>query len=170
MSAGSDGLSSLRRREVAIAADDRLFTCGACGTFTRICRRCDRGQRYCSPSCSRQAREHSVREAGRRYRQTFAGRIGNARRQRAYYRRFYLRQKSLTHHGSKAPAVSPSMARKVSEGTVCCTPGVEPSLAERHHWLPWQPRCDFCGRLSNHSRQDEGLPLLVVSYNSSADE
>ena len=147
-----------RRREAAIPSDDRIFTCGACGTCTRICRRCDRGQRYCSPSCSRQARRHSVREAGRRYRRTFAGRLGNARRQRAYYCRSRLREKNLMHQGSEPRAVSPSMARDVSERTVPCTPGVEQPLAKPQHRQLRLARCGFCGRLLDQAPRKEGGP------------
>ena len=65
------------------------MTCQHCGKQVWICRRCDQGKRrrYCSEACSRQARRDSIRRAGRRFRRTKAGRMGNARRQRCHYQR-----------------------------------------------------------------------------------
>jgi hypothetical protein len=83
----------------------RAFACRLCGKRVLICKRCDRGHRYCSPVCSRAARLASIRQARRRYQRTDAGRRGNARRQRELYRRRHLLRKNLTHQGS-APALS----------------------------------------------------------------
>ncbi len=65
----------------------RMFNCGRCHRLVQICRSCDRGNRYCSPRCSDDARRESVRDAGRRYRQTEAARRKNAARQRRYRER-----------------------------------------------------------------------------------
>lgn len=83
----------------------RMLTCAVCGTTVWICRRCDRGQRYCSSDCAMVARHETIRSAGRRHRHTAAGREGNARRQRAFYFRRHFHPENLTHHTSQAMAV-----------------------------------------------------------------
>ena len=74
----------------------RLFLCALCRIQVRLCRSCDRGHRYCGEVCSAEGRRRSVRRAGRGFLKTLAGRLGNARRQRA--RR--ARMKRVTHQGS----------------------------------------------------------------------
>ena len=105
LSLGSGGLSSLCRQEAAIRREFRVFICGTCGKTVRICRRCDRGQRYCSKPCSREARRKSNREAGRRHRKKPLWRRGNRRRQSDYRQR----KKSVTHHASARPDPSGTM-------------------------------------------------------------
>jgi len=39
----------------------RLFLCARCRCQVLLCSHCDRGQRYCTPACSRQAREAAQR-------------------------------------------------------------------------------------------------------------
>lgn len=77
----------------------RLFLCACCRQQVLICRRCDRGQRYCR-SCAAEARRASVREAGRRYQKSRQGRFAHAARSR----RHRSRNKKVTHHGSLALA------------------------------------------------------------------
>ncbi len=62
----------------------RLFNCARCRCQVAICNRCDRGNIYCSPRCSQRARYESQRAAGRRYQNTFQGRLTHAERQRRY--------------------------------------------------------------------------------------
>jgi hypothetical protein len=88
--------------------EGRRLGCRHCGREVWICRRCDRGHRYCSPLCRQKARRQSSRQARRRYQATSAGRSGNARRQREWYRRKRSSQKiakHLTHQGSPGPAL-----------------------------------------------------------------
>lgn len=74
----------------------RLFICVRCGRQIRICTQCDRGNVYCSVPCAGFARHQTLREAGRRYQQTPAGRRKHAARQR----RYRIRQwKKVTHQG-----------------------------------------------------------------------
>ena len=65
----------------------REYRCGRCQRVVSICRFCDRGQRYCGPTCSSLARRESQREASRRYQQTEEGRRNHAARQNNYERR-----------------------------------------------------------------------------------
>lgn len=79
-----------------MAGSARQFICAGCQETVQVCTACDRGQRYCDPECSQQARRRSVREAGRRYQHSRAGRFAHARRARAYR----VRCKIVTHQGS----------------------------------------------------------------------
>jgi hypothetical protein len=56
----------------------RLFHCARCRRQVVICRRCDRGNIYCSRRCSQPARCESQRAAARRYQHTKAGRVKHA--------------------------------------------------------------------------------------------
>ena len=52
-----------------------------------LCRRCDRGQRYCSPRCREKALRRQRREANRRHQQSPEGRADHRDRQREYRKR-----------------------------------------------------------------------------------
>jgi hypothetical protein len=75
----------------------RLFSCVYCHTQTIICSHCDRGQIYCSPTCSHSARKKSCNEAKKRYQNTFKGKMKHALRQKSYRAR--LKEK-VTDQGS----------------------------------------------------------------------
>jgi hypothetical protein len=79
-----------------MADDGRLFLCSRCRMQVLVCRRCDRGQIYCSGACSTQARRASVAAAGRRYQASRRGRFAHAARAR----RYRARAKIVTHQGS----------------------------------------------------------------------
>ena len=44
--------------------------CNACESIFSVCSHCDRGQRYCSDLCRKQARQEQRRAANRRHQQT----------------------------------------------------------------------------------------------------
>ena len=87
--------------EVAISGQDtdssRRFRCRQCDTPALICRRCDRGQAYCSEDCSALARVAQRRAAEQRYRLSGKGRRNNAARQRRHRER---QRSGVTHQGS----------------------------------------------------------------------
>ena len=56
-----------------------------------LCRRCDRGQRYCSPRCREKALRLQRREANRRHQQSPEGRADHRDRQREYRKRLRAR-------------------------------------------------------------------------------
>jgi hypothetical protein len=62
----------------------RFFFCARCWTPTHICRRCDRGQIYCSRDCSSEARRARQREARARYQASPRGRQMHVERSRRY--------------------------------------------------------------------------------------
>lgn len=70
---------------------------GECGAIFHVCRRCDRGQRYCSSACRVAARGRCLREARQRHQQSREGRQDHADRQRDYR----ARMRSVTEHGPR---------------------------------------------------------------------
>ncbi|HEX2712501.1 MAG TPA: hypothetical protein VHM88_09795 [Candidatus Acidoferrales bacterium] len=112
----------------------RMFLCARCRAQVVICRKCDRGQIYCTRACSKQARCASLRTAGRRYQASRPGRFTHAQRAR----RYRTRQKNVTHQGSVRPpadALLPAVAtepavKRQSDAAAAATAA---------------PRCHRCG-------------------------
>ena len=65
----------------------RFYLCQRCRLQVIICRRCDRGQIYCSDACSKAARCEALRSSGRRYQQSLKGRLKHAERAHRYRQR-----------------------------------------------------------------------------------
>ena len=65
----------------------RFCHVGECRAMFFLCTHCDRGQRYCSRACSRQARLRQHRSANRRYQQSPEGRLDHRDRQQQYRER-----------------------------------------------------------------------------------
>ncbi len=76
----------------------RLYNCLRCRSQVMICRRCDRGNVYCS-KCAPIARRDAENRAAVRYQASAKGRLNHAARQRRYRER--LNQK-VTHRGSSS--------------------------------------------------------------------
>ena len=140
----------------------RLYSCRRCAKQVRICRRCDRGNRYCADGCAQIRRRESQCCAAARYQQSYRGALKHAARQRVWHR---CQQQKVTHQGSLAGAaalivVSSSIITPTQEphGE---TAGIKSPLrigmrrahphARLHHTTP---RCCFCGDvLSPFARQ-----------------
>ncbi|WPL10374.1 hypothetical protein Thiosp_03859 [Thiorhodovibrio litoralis] len=75
----------------------RLFLCARCRQQVVLCSRCDRGNRYCGPTCAQRARHDAQRAAARRYQSSRRGRHTHAARQARYRRR---QREKVTHQGS----------------------------------------------------------------------
>ena len=87
----------------------RLFLCARCRNQVLLCSHCDRGQRYCSSACSRQARAAAQRAAARRYQRSRGGRMAHAARTRRWRSRRLAHRggaNSVTHQGSQAGVVA----------------------------------------------------------------
>lgn len=80
----------------------RLFYCLRCHTQVVICRRCDRGQRYCGADCATAARRESSRRAACRYQRTRPGRFANAQRQQRFRDKAHDSTRSLCDPVSRA--------------------------------------------------------------------
>jgi len=78
----------------------RLFNCIRCHIQVIICSDCDRGQIYCSHTCSQTARKASCRAAGKRYQNTHRRRLNHAARQHRYRQRQRQKKEIVTHPGS----------------------------------------------------------------------
>jgi hypothetical protein len=94
----------------------RLYSCARCGAQVALCRRCDRGNRYCGPGCSHHARAEAQRQAGRRYQRSWRGRMAHAQRsRRARQRRAAastaaVDADNVTHQGSQPAMVCAPLA------------------------------------------------------------
>jgi Zn-finger protein len=94
----------------------RLYYCAFCYAQTFICSNCDRGQIYCSSTCSSVARKKSCKEANQRYQKTIKGRVTNALRQKRFRRRLknlvtdqgthFTPQNALLHEDDNKPKKS----------------------------------------------------------------
>jgi len=132
----------------------RLYNCARCAQQVRICRECDRGNRYCAGVCAGLRRRESLLRAGKRYQRSYRGACAHAARQRAWRGR---QTQEVTHHGSIPPAVSVTVANSSTQTTLQGShahnndlllepqphsrPAVE--LANLH----MRARCSVCGRV-----------------------
>lgn len=142
-----------RRVQAVRRKAHRLFTCAQCGCLTQICTSCDRGQRYCGPTCRRQARKQQQHEAGYHYQRSERGRQQHAARQRAYY----ARQAEAQRSRCSADAPSASSSDPQSSSSLLPT-----GLAEVVEQKPTQgnrskrsrrPKCLVCGKCSSWLRR-----------------
>jgi hypothetical protein len=99
----------------------RMAFCPKCKAFFWICRRCDRGQRYCSKECSVAARKASRKRARQRYRNSERGRAKHRRAERRRRRRrlspnLVRNIASVGDHGSRSdPNCGTSQVRPGSD-------------------------------------------------------
>lgn len=129
-----DGEDLILRQRVCLDAD--------CRALFWLCRRCDRGQRYCSLVCRAKARRRQRRAANRRHQQSPEGRLDHRDRQRAWRRRLQTR---VTDQGS-VPVVCPASSgcEEKSVLAVRARCALAPAAPEPKPVLP--PRCRVCGR------------------------
>jgi hypothetical protein len=151
-------LSSRLRGGPVPSDSGRLYRCAGCGRQVIICRRCDRGNRYCGVTCRQQARRQRQKEARQRYQQSWKGRRKAAQRQQ----RYRDRGKQKVTHQSPQPG-APGAQRGVSQqrsaeqqtakeqshdATGSPHPPVEPAPpgAGAKEEEPPVVRCALCGR------------------------
>lgn len=142
--------------EVRMDKSARLFLCARCGIQVQLCTRCDRGQRYCTPSCSSAARRIAQREAAQRYQRSRRGRMAHAARSRRWRVRrrprapvtpklLELDANIVTHQGSPdsthdAPLVAWTNDHAKLTPPTRCTQG-----ASLHARPPTGTTCQRCG-------------------------
>ena len=122
----------------------RFFLCARCREQVLVCRRCDRGQRYCAHACAATTRQELQREAGARYQRSRAGRFKHALRTRRWRSRQDARVKIVTHQGSHGPAPDALLAAAQTSAlaTQACTTTtsiVASTATQPHAW-----RCHWC--------------------------
>jgi len=157
-------------------AQTRVFYCARCDEFVWICRRCDRGNRYCSPECASLARSESTRDARCRYRNSDAGRTTQKFRQRRFR---CAPGKAVTDQSSASTAPCENLDPSKGEERAQISSDSAGNWSDRQSETPaggearaerpgatdgmWMfIRCHFCGRicgmlrLRDHgSRRDE---------------
>ena len=156
--AGTRPSSTLGVGSPGVRIDDsaRLFLCARCFVQVRLCSHCDRGQRYCTRTCSSLARDAAQREAASRYQRSRGGRMAHAARSRRWRIRHHridplattqvqADANIVTHQGSPgSPADAPLLAWTSDRAEVSVTPDPDPSAA-----MPVErstgPTCRRCG-------------------------
>src|SRR5688500_1340782 len=97
----------------------RLFSCQRCRQQVRLCRRCDRGQRYCGGVCAGAQRQAAQRAASAAYQRTPRGAdLHAARMQRSRDRRRFAECKYSANIVTQHPATQGfGQAMKVASRT-----------------------------------------------------
>jgi len=119
----------------------RFVVCAGadCRQVFFLCRRCDRGDRYCSRPCAHRARHTARQAASHRYQHSRRGRLHHAARQA----RYRARREKVTHPTSHGPTGSgivtpPAPTERAGEEAADADPAV---------FAPSGPlRCARCGR------------------------
>lgn len=121
----------------------RICHWSACGTIFYLCRRCDRGQRYCSSHCRQKALRLQRRQANRRHQQTPEGREDHRDRQRDYRQR---QRSRVTDKSSQPLLASASLAERavINDWPTSPAPNFRriSSRPPQHGWVV----CQICGR------------------------
>ena len=126
----------------------RFFLCARCHEQVLVCRRCDRGQRYCARACSSTSRQTLQRQAAGRYQHSRTGRFKHALRTRRWRARQVEQAKIVTHQGSHCPpcdALLPA-AQPCAVAAQPCTTTTTTTIAATAtaDVLPNAWRCHWC--------------------------
>ena len=106
--------------------------CRWCDVEFCICRRCFRGQAYCSDGCRLSCRRKNHREAQRRYRQTEKGKKGH--REAENRRRHGLTQKNRKNMDDQSSTALPTWCMRQVK-----------AVKSRFLHMGTTVRCHFCG-------------------------
>lgn len=145
----------------------RLVICARvdCSQMFFLCRRCDRGDRYCSRSCARRGRLDALRAAGRCYQDSRRGRLRHAARQARYRAHATLSQK-VTHQTSQPPPQIGIVAASSSDAPPLFGDGKEEPI-DAESVCRSEPvsvlRCARCGRLGSFVRRQTLAHLRPLS-------
>lgn len=141
---------------------ERRCQASGCLQIFYLCKSCDRGQRYCSPSCRALARRLQHRRASARYQQTPHGRLGHCDCQRAYRQRQRAR--------SAAPPVTDASSNFSDFRSSCGSDHTRPAphspiqprrrtpRPQPSHAAPTGLRCWVCGRPGYLQKRDSYEP------------
>lgn len=100
--------------------------CGICNIHFSVCRKCWRGQSYCSKVCSKEARRRLRIKAQEKYRKSQNGKLKQSKHQKKY-RKEKKKEKIVSDHSSK---VEPDVVRSVRCIEVCNYCGLKVSEIE----------------------------------------
>lgn len=120
----------------------RSFICVACHCLVQICCSCDRGNIYCSSTCSNLSRKKLKKDANKRYQSGRKGRTNHAKRQQ----RYRLKKNKVTGHSIQKTSVYVSLSIQekkqvahpiyvVTEKFYCCICGKLCSKFVRKNFL-----------------------------------
>jgi hypothetical protein len=117
-----------------------------CGVMFFICRRCYRGQAYCSDSCRHTMRRQQRRKANRRYQQDLEIRLDHRDRQREYRKRRC--QSRVTDQSSPRECGWGSITEPLAKTETESPPVKESQDAPAISWRARFSRivCRLCGR------------------------
>ena len=123
----------------------RIFLCICCRRQVLVCRRCDRGQIYCTGTCAQEARREKQRNARQRYQATPRGRAMHAERNR----RYRARVRRVTDHG---PVIEQEtgLLRRLEGSEALRKPSPE-------RISPFHSHCHHCGRSASSSLRQSAL-------------
>lgn len=107
--------------------------CSRCGLRFSICRRCWRGQAYCSDECRSAGGILTHRNAQRRYRQTSKGRCAHREAERR--RRMRLSKKTVDDVSSTVHTLQYKISSSYGR-----------SLFRKRAKIGGRSRCHFCGK------------------------
>jgi len=119
---------------MSMQTSSRLYHCCRCHAQVIICRRCDRGQRYCTSGCSQVARQDSLKRANKKYQASRKGRFNNAARQQ----RFRQRQKQKVTH---------QCSLQIPRHAVLQNKAIWPKKVQKLRVTRISLHCDHCGTL-----------------------
>lgn len=114
----------------------RVIRCRWCDFLFCICRRCFRGQAYCSDECRLAGKRKNHRKAQRAYRQTDKGKKGH--REAENRRRYGLTQKNQKNMADATRTALPAWCIKVLIFTGLL-------ILRARTWFDSTGRCHFCG-------------------------
>jgi hypothetical protein len=122
----------------------RLFNCELCCATNVVCRKCDRGWKYCPGSiCATIARCESLKRAGSIYRGTDQAKILHRQRQNRYRLRQTV-ERNVTHQSSPEQARSCKVSKcEINTFTCRQNPNPGPSIQRTDDGMPI---CSFCHR------------------------
>jgi hypothetical protein len=112
--------------------------CGRCGLVFLVCRRCWRGQIYCSEECRIEGMRRNHREAERRYRQTDKGKRAHREGENRRRHRLIMEGKKKMDDASSIPSFLWCMGLIVFARLV---------VMHCRAWFDKTGRCHFCGSL-----------------------
>ncbi len=116
----------------------RERVCSGCQFVFYLCKRCDRGQRYCSAVCRALARTQQFRAANARHQRSAEGRQDHRERQRSYRER-----KRANEQAPECPAdpnVTYQSSHSLDSGSCCQSDSSPHGPPQSKTHLP-RPRC-----------------------------
>ena len=112
--------------------------CKECGFIFRICRRCWRGQVYCSERCRVERKRRNHREAERRYRQTEKGKKAHREGENRRRYRFIKKDEKKMDDPSSTQLRLWCISVLIAFGR---------AISDCRAWFDRTGRCHFCGSL-----------------------